>query len=245
MPIMLDKRPARTGLSDCLRSHAHPGSIIACEERKFIYMKPGKTAGTSILRRDFEGRIPGIIFLKDYPEQIQEWLARITDEELEDYFIFTVVRNPWDRLVSIASYFNIPFNDLVHNLPKYWENDDVRTHSLPCHLYTHHHGVRFADMICRFECIQPDLNLVYDRLGIERRGLTHANRSNHAHYSRYYGDEEREIVGRVYAKDIEYFGYMFEQAEPEQPRGASSPYSHNGPRSLPKRVYRKLRRLLG
>ena len=91
--------PTREGLAEYLRSHEHPGGIIVCEQPKFVYMKPTKTAGTSILRAGLEKRVPGIFHHKDRPEKFAEWINRITDDELEDYYIFTVVRNPWDRLV--------------------------------------------------------------------------------------------------------------------------------------------------
>lgn len=243
----LHDKPVRSGLSDYLRSHTHRGGIIACKEQKFLYMKAGKTAGTSIYRKDLERRIPGIVSGQrdSLQRQIDQWLATVTDEELEDYFIFTVVRNPWDRLVSVASYLKIPFRELVHNYWKYWEDEEVRTHVLPCHHYSHHDGVRFADMICRFECIQADFNLICDHLGIERRKLVHSNKSSHVHYSQFYGDEEREIVADLYAKDIEYFGYMFEQAEPERRDDVGVHEFQNGLVSLPKRAYRKLRRVIG
>ena len=35
-------------LSDYLKKFPHQGGIIVCEEKKFIYMKACKTAGTSI-----------------------------------------------------------------------------------------------------------------------------------------------------------------------------------------------------
>ncbi|NES87154.1 MAG: sulfotransferase family protein [Moorea sp. SIO2B7] len=203
-------KPKRKGLSTYLRSHDHQGGIIVCEPLKFIYMKPTKTAGTSILRAGLEKRLSGIIHHKDHPEQFKEWINRITDEELEDYFIFSVVRNPWDRLVSVSAYFNIPFKDFVNNIDKYWKNYNLRIHSLPLHLYTHCNGEQFVDMICRFESLQPDLNLCFDQINIDREKLAFVNRSKHRHYSLYYTDSEIKIVESIYKKDIEYFGYMFE-----------------------------------
>lgn len=206
-----DRGASRRGLSAYFAAHEHPGGIIICEERKFIYMKPAKTAGTSILREHLEKQMPGIIHQKNHPEQFADWIRRINDEELEKYFIFSVVRNPWDRLVSVAAYVKVSFKDFVRNINEHWKTEKIRVHSLPLHLYTHCNGIRFADMICRFETLQPDMNLVFDRIGMDRRPLPFVNRSRHGHYSAYYGELEIRVVEEIYAKDIEYFGYAFEK----------------------------------
>ena len=207
---VMKKTSKRNGLAAYLRSHEHIGGIIVCEQPKFVYMKPAKTAGTSILRIGLEKRVPGIFHYKDRPEQFEQWISQITDEDLNEYFIFSVVRNPWDRLVSVAAHFKIPFKEFVDNFDEYLQNYMIQMHSLPLSTYTHFDKKQFADFYCRFECLQPDMNLVFDRLGLEREKLGFVNQSKHAHYSSYYTDTARKLVESVYQKDIEYFGYMFE-----------------------------------
>lgn len=202
----------RDGLAAYLRSHEHPGGIIICERLKFIYMKPTKTAGSSILRARLEKQISGIVHHKDHPEQYEEWFERITDEALEEYYIFSVVRNPWDRLVSVAAYFKIPFKRFLDNIHDYRKDDDIRIHTLPLSLYTHFGGACFVDFIGRFECLQADMNLVSDRLGLARERLPFINWSKHDHYSRYYDPEDVQRAAALYQGDIDNFGYMFEAA---------------------------------
>lgn len=205
----------REGLADYFSSFVHRwGGICVCEERKFIYMKPAKTAGTSILRHVLEPNVVGIIHEKNHPDAFQTWLNRVTDQELESYFIFSVVRNPWDRLVSITSYFQISPQDFIRDFSVYQETPIIRLHSLPQAIYTHRQGQPFVNQICRFETLQADFNLVCDRIGLERQQLPVVNRSLHAHYSRYFTLEGRERVHEIYQEDIAYFGYMFEQLPP-------------------------------
>ena len=71
-------------------------------------------------------------------------------------------------------------------------------------------GKMMMDFIGRFECLQDDFNIVCDNIKIPRIQLPHLNKSNHEPYEKYYSDETRELVARKCKKDIEYFGYEFE-----------------------------------
>jgi len=66
------------------------------------------------------------------------------------------------------------------------------------------------DMIIKMESLNEEWPKVCDKLGVELE-LPHTNKSPGKHYTEYYDDETREIVAKRYAKDIEYFGYKFEE----------------------------------
>jgi hypothetical protein len=202
---------SKIGLAKYLSKHEHPRGIIICPERKFVYMKATKTAGTSVLRGVLEQKVSGIIHQKDNPQEFQSWIDGITDDTLNDYFIFTIIRNPWDRVVSIASYFNIPFSDFIVNFNHYCKDDKIRIHSLPLHIYTHHDGKLFSDLICRFENLQAGMNKVFDHIGLPRTELPYLNPSDHQHYSAYYSQKEIDLVAELYKIDIELFGYTFDE----------------------------------
>jgi hypothetical protein len=215
----------RLGLTKFLRNHPHPRGIIVCPERKFIYMKATKTAGTSVLRGVLEPSIEGIYHQKDHPQEYQNWLDGLNDEILDDYFIFAIVRNPWDRIVSIATYFDIPLDDFLYRYDYYCQDKRIRIHSLPLHIYTHKNEEQYVDMICRFEALQPDMNLVFDQIGLSRTQLPYHNPTDHHHYSTYYGPDEVELVEKLYQKDITYYGYMFNDNYPGKTSKGKGPYS--------------------
>jgi Sulfotransferase family len=70
-----------------------------------------------------------------------------------------------------------------------------------------------VDYVGRFESFQKDLFEVSNRLGIELKSVPHDNRSPHRHYSSYYTPETEMIVRERFKRDIEYFGYEFEDME--------------------------------
>lgn len=200
----------RDGLAETFRTHPHTSGIIVSPSHRFIYMKPAKTAGTSILRATLEQTDCEIIHRKDHPERFEKWLAQISDAELKDYFIFTVTRNPWDRFVSNAAYFGIDFREFIANFDEHRKDEQIGIHTLPIHVYSHMEGVRFVDTICRFETLQADMNLILDRLGLERRNLPLVNKSKHKPFSEYYTAEDAEKLAEIYNEDIKLFGYAFD-----------------------------------
>lgn len=199
----------RTGLTQFLRAHPHPGGVVVCEPRKFLYMKAAKNAGTSILRGYLEKEVSGVIHLRSDPEAFQRWLARITDADLEEYYIFSVVRNPWDRLVSVSLQLSIPHSLFIEQFHHFQQFPAVRVHSLPQHFYTHCSGQLFANRVCRFESVQDDMDLVLKELNLSPAKMPFLNRSKHGHYASYYSDSTRDKVASLYAEEIALFGYAF------------------------------------
>lgn len=185
-------------------------------------MKPGKTAGTSVLRGFLELEIPDILqhdgVHKDQHDKqrkmegyVVDWLNGITDEELEDYYIFTTVRNPWSRAVSLGSYFGVGPEKYLDNMQSYEDSDSIfAQHALPQHVYTHMNGEQFVDRVVKMENIYEDFDLVLSDIGLNtNRKLPHNNKSNHKDYKQYYNDKRKNIVGDKYKLDIEYYGYRF------------------------------------
>ena len=133
-----------------------------------------------------------------------------------DYFKFSFVRNPWDKMVS-QYYFNHtkwvkPDTSFSQYIKKMGAGIKITAYEylhLP-YLQDKDKTV-LVDFIGRFESLQEDFNAVCDKIETPRLNLRHVNKSNHKHYTEYYDDETREIVADKFKEDIDHFGYKFGQ----------------------------------
>ncbi len=66
------------------------------------------------------------------------------------------------------------------------------------------------DFVARMENLAEDFAGVCRRVRIPPVRLPRRNRRLHGHYSWYYDDATRDLVGDYYARDISAFGYRFE-----------------------------------
>jgi hypothetical protein len=186
-------------------------------EKKFAFIHIPKTAGVSILTcleqyRDEEKFKVGHNTQKIYLEFLNT----------KSYTQFSVVRNPWDRLVSAFFYLkrggvnmldkqaarqlslkNISFLNFLKKLNPLNTYDHFKTQ-----LSWFDEEISSVNFL-KFETIQKDFNLICKKIQITPKVLPYKNKTKHKHYTEYYNDETRQIVAEKYAKDIEYFGYKF------------------------------------
>ena len=141
-------------------------------------------------------------------------------EDLAPLFAFTLVRNPWDRMVSY--YHWLQEQDFDHpavTLAKTLEFSGFLRHpqiaaslrANPAARYmTRADGVEQCNAYVRIEHLQDDLAPVHDHLGFELQ-LERVNSSQRrSDYRGYYSDETAQIVADVCDADITRFGYRFD-----------------------------------
>ena len=73
-------------------------------------------------------------------------------------------------------------------------------------------GNVLVSYMARYENREHDLQYIASRIGLPVLGKLHLNKANpeKEHYSHSYDDETQEIVRTLFAKDIQLFGYVFE-----------------------------------
>lgn len=139
----------------------------------------------------------------------------VPEETVSSYFAFAMVRNPWDRLLSNYLFERNHFFHFNPDAQSYMALTDYIDQLNPflrqsqSDFVEDQHGC--LDFVGRFENLTEDFSRVAARLHRRPPPLAHLNRTRHDHYSRYYCDESREKVATLYGRDIETFGYRFEQ----------------------------------
>ena len=187
-------------------------SITQSNKQKYVWFRTAKCGTRSIL-----------FFLNNNTDICVNGYNVQFDNSWKDYFKFSIVRNPWDRLVSTwndkvqhqwSEHDKNPYRIKVFK--KYKDKDydffvknvipseDIHTECLSNLI-----DLKVVDFIGRFENFQQDFHTICDKIGIPQQQLPHRNATKHKHYTEYYDDETRKIVAEKYAKDIEYFNYEF------------------------------------
>ena len=125
------------------------------------------------------------------------------------YFKFSVVRNPWDRALSI--YLNESQNQ---NLSVDFDKWIDEKFSQPCRAYWNQSDwlTDDIDFIARYENLEEDFRSICERLNINLTLPYYPNnRTSHSHYSLYYSTENMNKLFDWFRKDIDKFGYQFSE----------------------------------
>lgn len=190
-------------------------------EDKYIFIHIPRTGGTSIeYVLNNNKPIPVATGIQHW--KYIDYINNISN--IEKYYIFSVIRNPWDRLLSIYNEPNNPFiveNQTFNNWINQFSNIGNRNilMSQYSYLIDQNGWIRAGtprynykddiNYICKFENLQEDFDIVCDRLNIKNKKLSHINKTNHIHYTDIYTDESKKIVENLYYDDIGFFGYKF------------------------------------
>jgi hypothetical protein len=149
--------------------------------------------------------------------------VRLTRAQYASYFKFTIVRNPWTRAFSwYGNCVSQPALRKRYGLePSTPFGDFLAEHAGKGALRPQLVWLRDSrgglplDFIGRFETLQRDFESVCGRLGVIVAPLPHARKGGGADYRQHYDDRTRALVARVYAEEIELFGYSFDSSVDE------------------------------
>jgi hypothetical protein len=136
---------------------------------------------------------------------------RVGAEIFDRYYKFCIVRNPWDRFVSL--YYWRFKTEPRPSLREFAESSAARTlRERSFDLYTID-GEIVVDRVCRFENMAEDLEAVRRKVGIpEPLELPHAKsrfRSDKRSYRELLGAAEQALVAELCQQEIDLFGYEF------------------------------------
>ena len=197
--------------------------MMISKEKQFLFLHIPKTGGTSLLGQlekycspHYGGHPQLLRYIENNKKQYPD---------IEEYYKFTIVRNPWDRLVSaffflqeggnqnphdiaaqrtLSEYSFEKFVEVLQSNPRYFNHI---VHLKPQMFFIQDFSK--INQIINIEKNQEQCKLLKKNLNLKIGALPHKNKSKHKHYTEYYDDETKSIVAEKYAKDIEYFSYEF------------------------------------
>jgi len=163
-------------------------------------------------------------------------------ELYQKLFKFVFVRNPWDLQVSSYHHIRRERPYLIEHVPDFetflrWKLDPERPYQfhidtsieLQSDYVLDMRGHVIVDFIGRYEHLAEDFAEVCQRIGIRCPGLPHKRQAKDRDrdYRQYYSDDLAELVNQHFARDIELFGYTFENSTiSHHPSAAIKPVVH-------------------
>ena len=199
-------------------------SLVSDQEQYVFYKiyKSGSSTISKILRSHTEtSSLPyKKVLFKNSIEQLNAY-----HPNLDLYFKFAFVRNPWDRLVSLYSEKIVNHKKTINKIPYYKEFIGLSFESfldriiysdlescIPHHrLQTHLMPLNKMNFIGKLENFNKDIQVVLDHLKIKNCKIQRLNQSKHSHYSDCYNNRYKKLVESKYAEDIENFNYSFDK----------------------------------
>ncbi|PKP73744.1 MAG: Type II secretory pathway, pullulanase PulA [Alphaproteobacteria bacterium HGW-Alphaproteobacteria-6] len=144
-----------------------------------------------------------------------------TDVEIAGFFTFTLVRNPWDRMVSYYHWlrtqgFAHPAVALArgNDFSSFLNAPETRaafaTHPYPSYVTTAE-GHERCDLYLRLEHLAEDKGPLEAHLGFRLTPPARANATDRARDWRgYFSDRDAAVLAETCAADIARFGYRFD-----------------------------------
>lgn len=215
--------------------------MILSRDRGYLFVHIPKTGGTSMAQA-LEGRATASdLLIGDTPKArrrrnrvealrgqargrlwkhstLADLDGLVTVPEIAALFTFTLVRNPWDRMVSYyawarAQRFDHPAvrRARVFNFPAFLAAPETRAAwgSRPArHYMTAADGQEHCRLFIRLEHVEEDAAPLWDHLGF-RLDMPRLNASTRGDYRTCYSDRDAQTLAEISAEDIARFGYAF------------------------------------
>jgi hypothetical protein len=159
--------------------------------------------------------IPDLARLGHGHLSLQQVRPYLRPEDFDGFFKFAFVRNPFDRFISYCAFMTREHGQFerdpqgvmrhfIANPP--WQHVLFQQQNS---FVTAADGALLTDYLGRVEDMQASYDEAARRIGIPSRSLEKVNASSRRDYRDYYTPELVEAVARLYARDIELFGYEF------------------------------------
>lgn len=193
--------------------------MIVSDQAKLLFLHIPRTGGTSIMSL-LKDRLPdakGLLLQHDNASTVSISFFR----QYSDYFKFSFVRNPWDRLLSLyalALKYPVDNSKPLFSFEAFYKKYELEQVNLKLgrafylnqtdYLYNKN-GEMVVDKVGRYENYEHELLEILHEQNIPFTYIPRLNKTEHAHYRSFYSEERKKFVEKLCYKDIESFGYRF------------------------------------
>jgi hypothetical protein len=210
--------------------------VIISYRHRFIFFAVPKT-GSHALRRALRPQLgpddleqvglydpvrfpfPRLAALRHGHISVRQIAPVIGDDVFAGMFKFAFVRNPYDRFVSYCAFMSRESGEFERD-PRGFMKHVIKVARPTQHLLyrpqastlVDEQGLLAVDFLGRTETMQVSWDAICAKIGLSSSSLDTVNTSRHKDYRQYYDDELRDLVGAVYRRDLELFGYDFDNA---------------------------------
>jgi len=153
----------------------------------------------------------------------------VGEQEYDRCSTFTLVRNPWARMVSrcfytytelepseeekqrlgiMRKFHSLEFDPWIRERYAKYKKQGSRHNQVDKLIDSN--GDLLVDHVGRLEDVQTTMDWVTGAVGADRVEVPHVNATKKNPYTSYYTDETREMVAQMFRPDIERFSYSFE-----------------------------------
>jgi len=188
-------------------------------DKKFIFVHINKTAGTSMEKALADYGVKKLEEKGDLKFELNynqsqhfncDEYKKYLGSEYDDYFKFTVVRNPFDRVVSYyyggAIQKGLNFKDWV--VDRYL-NENYKDYIRMYSDYTHWFDKDEMNYVLKFENLDQDFIKLKETLDLNcELGKANVNKSR-THYRDYYDNKTKDIIENHFEKELNAFQYKF------------------------------------
>lgn len=198
--------------------------MVVCHEKKCIFIHIPKTAGTSIEQFIRDNGKNNLLFIG---VRNNRSLQHLTANELKimipyiykKYYKFSIVRNPYDKLLS-EYYWNPSINigyksgkskkDFLKNVTEIVQNQKYfnniyNDHFIPQYNFLFYNNKLLVNQLFKYEDLEWVSIFLKKKLKITRN-FPYLNKNDIEKEG--WNDDEKEIIYNLYKNDFLYFGYQ-------------------------------------
>jgi len=144
----------------------------------------------------------------------------VDQAQIEEYFVFTLVRNPWDRMVSYYHWLREQgFKHPAVTLAKTHEFSAFLNHKSTVQSFRNDNASRYVvdrngvdqcNLYLRLEHLETDLEALQQSIGIKLPPMPHTNKSKRTNeYQTFFTSNDVALIADIFANDIKQFDYQF------------------------------------